>query len=124
MANFKVKKYVYHTLLFSVILAGIGVLFQLIFPKFASPVIPFIIIFFFIITLFSLFVVLRDSNKSNGKHFIAGYLVSRIVKFISILLFLILYMLFSKDDMWKFAGAFIIIYFCYSIFEVITLKKE
>jgi hypothetical protein len=33
-------------------------------------------------------------------------------------------LIFNKDDRWNFAGAFLIIYFSYSIFEIVALKKE
>jgi len=118
------KKYVYRLIIFSVVIAAIGVLLQFTLPQYISPAFPFIIIFFFLITLFTLYIVLRAPHQVSGKKFVAGYVLSRFVKMISIFLFIILYMTFNKEDRWNFAGAFLVIYFSYSIFEIIALKKQ
>ena len=119
-----IRKFSCQLIIFSVIIAAVGIAFQKLFPQYASPAIPFIIIFFFFITLFTLYIVLRTPHQVSGRKFVAGYMLSRLVKMFSIFLFLILYMVFNKEDRWNFAGAFIIIYFFYSIFEIIVLKKD
>jgi heme/copper-type cytochrome/quinol oxidase subunit 4 len=90
-------------------------------PQIASPAIPFIIVFFFCLTLFSLYVVLKTSSN---KKFIFSYILSRIIKLAAIMLFLILYIILNKEDRWNFAIAFLIIYFFYSTFEIFALKKN
>ena len=124
MSKSPVRKFIYRLIVFSVILAAIGVLFQFILPQYTTPALPYILIFFFLITLFTLYIVLRTPHKVSGTKFVAGYMLSRFVKMISIFLFIILYMIFNKEDRWNFAGAFLIIYFSYSIFEIIALKKD
>ncbi|MCL1850440.1 MAG: hypothetical protein FWF70_03400 [Bacteroidetes bacterium] len=124
MSKIPIRKFSYRLILFSVIIAALGALFQWCFPKYASPAIPFVVIFFFFITLFTLYIVLRKPNQVSGRKFVAGYMLSRIVKIFSILAFLILYMLFNKEDRIRFAVAFLVIYFAYSIFEIVALKKE
>jgi len=124
MSKIPIRKFSFQLIGFSVVMALTGVIFQWILPQYASPTIPFIVIFFFIITLFTLYVVLRKPNRVSGKKFVAGYMISRVVKFISMLTFLILYMIFNKEDRIKFAVAFLIIYFAYSVFEIFALKKE
>jgi L-asparagine transporter-like permease len=124
MSKIPVRKFAYQLMIFSVIIAAIGVAFQWLIPKYISPAIPFIVIFFFFITLFSLYIVLRTPNQVSGKKFVATYMVSRIVKMFSIFIFLILYMILNKEDRWNFAAAFLIIYFSYSVFEIIALKKD
>jgi len=124
MTKIPVRKFVLLLIIFSVIMATAGVAFQWVTPQYASPAIPFIVIFFFLITLFTLYVVLRTSHQTSGKKFIAGYMLSRIIKMFSIFFFLILYMTLNKEDRWNFAGAFLVIYFSYSIFEIIALKKQ
>jgi len=119
-----IRKFSYPLIIFSVIIAVIGIAFQKLFPQYASPAIPFIIIFFFFITLFTLYIVLKTPHQVSGRKFVAGYMLSRLVKMFSIFLFLILYMVFNKEDRWNFTGAFIVIYFSYSIFEIIVLKKD
>jgi len=122
--NIPIRKFAFRLMIFSVAMAICGVLFQWISPKYASPAIPFIVLFFFFITLFTLYVVLRTKNQTSGKKFMAGYMVSRIVKMFSIFIFLVLYFIFNKEDRWNFAIAFLVFYFSFSVFEIVTLKKE
>jgi len=115
------KKFTLSLVVFSAIIAMLGVLFQFLYPKYASPTIPFIVVFFFCITFFSLGFVFQ--TKDNKK-FIFNYMLSRIVKIIAILLFLILYFVFNSEDRWNFAIAFLIIYFSFLIFEIIALIRN
>lgn len=119
-----IKKFSLRILIFSIVVAGLCALFQWLVPAYASPALPFIVLFFFVITLFTIFVVLRDDQGKDGQRFVSGYLLSRIIKLFSCLLFLLLYILLNKEDAWKFGFSFIIIYFLFSIFEVLLLKKE
>jgi len=124
MSKIPIRKFAFRLIIFSVVIAAVGVLFQLVLPQYASPAIPYIVIFFFFITLFTLYVVLRTNHLVSGKKFVAGYMVSRAVKMLSILIFLILYLVLNEEDRWNFAGAFLFIYFSYSIFEIVALKTE
>jgi hypothetical protein len=42
----------------------------------------------------------------------------------SCLLFLLIYLIVAKEDRWRFAGAFMVIYFIFSVSEIFILKKE
>lgn len=119
-----IKKFSFRILVFSAIMAGLTVLFQWLCPDYASPALPFIVLFFCLITLFTIYIVLRDDKGKVQKLFVTNYMLSRIIKIFSCLLFLILYVLLNKADAIKFAIAFLIIYFVYSILEVIVLRKE
>ena len=119
-----IKKFSFRILVFSAIIAGLTVLFQWLCPGYASPALPFIVLFFCFITLFTIFIVLRDDKGKAEKHFVSNYMLSRIIKIFSCLLFLTLYILLNKADAIKFAIAFLIIYFIYSILEVVVLRKE
>lgn len=120
-----IRKFSVRLIIFSAVVAALSVLMQLLLPKFATPALPFIVLFFFVITLFSLYIVLREDNGRNDRRFVSGYMLSRIVKFFSILVFLVLYLLLCQEnDRLRFVIAFFIIYFMYSIFEVVILKKE
>ena len=111
-------------MVFSAIMAGLTVLFQWLCPDYASPALPFVVLFFCIITLFTIYIVLRDDKGKAEKLFVSNYMLSRIIKLFSCLLFLIIYVLLNKADAIRFAIAFLIIYFAYSIFEVMILRKE
>ena len=119
-----IKKFSFRIILFSAIIAGLTVLFQWLFPQYASPALPFIVLFFFIITLLTMFIVLRDDKGREAKKFVSSYMLSRVIKLLSCLVFLLVYILVKKDDAIRFAIAFLVIYFLYSIFEGFLLKKE
>ena len=122
--DFKVSKYVFRLLVFSIIVAAPTIVMPVVLPKYSSPALPFIVLFFFFLTLFTLYIVLRDSAMRDSKKFVSGYVVSRTVKFMSCLLFMLIYIILNKEDRWNFAFAFLIIYFLYAAFEVFIIKKE
>ena len=119
-----IRKFSFRIIVFSVIIAGLALLFQWLWPQLATPAMPFIVLFFFLITLFTMFVVLRDKEGKDGKRFVSSYMLSRTVKFLSCILFLSLYIFLNQKDAIRFAIAFLVIYFLYAIFEVFLLKKE
>ena len=119
-----IRKFSFRIIVFSVIIAGLSLLFQWLFPQYATPALPFIVLFFFVITLLTLYIVLRNNDGQEGKRFFSAYMLSRTVKILSCLLFLFLYIFLNQKDAVKFAIAFMVIYFLYAIFEVVVLKKE
>ena len=119
-----IRKFSFRIIVFSIIIAGLSLLFQWLFPQYASPALPFIVLFFFVITLLTLYIVLRNNDGQEGKRFVSAYMLSRTVKILSCLLFLFLYMFLNRTDAVKFAIAFMVIYFLYAIFEIVVLKKE
>lgn len=118
------RKFSFRIIVFSVVIAALTVLFQVLCPNYASPALPFIVLFFMFSTLFTIYIVLHDDKAKAEKRFVSNYLLSRIIKLISCLLFVVLYIIINRKDAWNFAIAFLIIYFLYSIFEVFVLKKE
>lgn len=119
-----IRKFSFRIIVFSVIMAGLSLLFQWLWPQLATPAMPFIVLFFFLMTLFTMFIVLRDKDGRDGKKFVSAYMISRTVKFLSCIFFLFLYIFLNQKDAVRFAIAFLVIYFLYAIFEVILLKKE
>ena len=119
-----IRKFSFRIIVFSVIIAGLSLFFQWLFPQYASPALPFIVLFFFVITLLTLYIVLRNDDGREGKRFVSAYMLSRTVKILSCLLFLFLYMFLNQEDAVKFAIAFMVIYFLYAIFEIVVLKKD
>lgn len=119
-----IKKFSFRIIIFSVIIAGLSLLFQWLCPQLATPALPFIVLFFFAITLFTMYIVLRSEDGQDGKKFVSSYMISRTVKILSCLLFLFLYIFLNKEDSIRFAIAFMVIYFLFAIFEIVVLKKE
>lgn len=119
-----IRKFSFRIIVFSVIVAGLAALFQWIWPQLATPALPYIVLFFFAITLLTMYIVLRGDSGRDGRKFVSSYMLSRTVKLLSCLLFLLLYMFLNREDSIKFALAFMVIYFLYAIFEIVLLKKE
>lgn len=119
-----IRKFSFRIIVFSVTIAALSLLFQWLCPQLATPALPFIVLFFFAMTLFTMYVVLRNDDGDNGRKFVSAYMISRTVKILSCLLFLFLYMFLNRQDAVRFAIAFMVIYFLYAIFEVVVLKKE
>lgn len=119
-----IRKFSFRIIVFSVIVAGLALLFQWIWPQLATPALPFIVLFFFVMTLLTIYIVLRGDTGRDGRKFVSSYMLSRTVKLLSCLLFLLLYMFLNREDAIRFAIAFMVIYFLYAVFEIIVLKKE
>jgi len=124
MTKTPIQKLNFRLIIFSVFIIALCVAFQLLFSKYATPALPYILLFFFLLTQYSIIYVLRKPQDASEKNFIVKYMITRVVKLLLMLVFLVLYLIFNKEDRWNFAGAFLIIYFLYSIFEIVTLKKE
>lgn len=122
MTKIPIKQYAFRLIIFSIIVTALTVLMQWQFPQYSSSALPFIVLFFFFITLFTLYIILRTDHQKDEKRFISRYLLSRTVKFMSCLIFIFLYIILNKEDKWRFAIAFIIIYFLFAIFEIFALK--
>ena len=119
-----IRKFSFRIIVFSVIVAALALLFQWIWPQLATPALPFIVLFFFAVTLFTMYIVLRSDDGSDNRKFVSSYMISRTVKLLSCLLFLLLYMFLNREDALRFAIAFLVIYFLYAIFEIFLLKQE
>ena len=119
-----IRKFSFRIIVFSVIVAGMAALFQWLWPQLATPALPFIVLFFFLMTLLTMYIVLRGDTGRDGRKFVSSYMLSRTMKLLSCLLFLLLYMFLNREDALRFAIAFLIVYFLYAVFEIIVLKKE
>ena len=119
-----IRKFSFRIIVFSVIIAALSLLFQWLWPNLATPAMPFIVLFFFAMTLFTMYIVLRSDDAQDSRRFVSSYMISRTVKLLSCLLFLLLYMFLNREDALRFAIAFMVIYFLYAIFEIFLLKQE
>ena len=55
---------------------------------------------------------------------VSNYMLATIIKFMSYLLFILVYLLLTKQDKILFAITFLIVYFLFAIFEIIAIKRE
>ena len=120
----KAKKDYLKLIVFSIIIAALSVIFQFLFPKYASPVLPYIVLFFFCITLCTIFLITKENKKKGNTQYVSNFLLAKVIKFFSCLVFLFAYIMLADEGLWHFAISFIIIYFLYSFFETLLLKKN
>lgn len=123
MLKLAFKKYVLRLLFFSIIIAGLSFSLQLFLADYASPALPYLILFFFFIMLFTHYILLRGIYK-KGKNFISNYMLATIIKFLSYIVFVLIYLLLVKEGRVLFIISFLILYLLFSIFEIYTVKRE
>ena len=116
-------KYFAGLIIFSIIVAGLGVLFQKIAPQYATPALPYIVLFYFLMNALVHYIVLRGTIVSD-KRFVNNYILGTMVKFFSILIFVGIYIFLHREEAVRFAITFFIFYFLYAVFEVIAVKKD
>ncbi len=108
-------------LIFSIVLglAATGVHY-LVPSRYITPTLPWMFLFFIAVTLVGYYFILRSTGKKFIR-FINSYILVTVVKlclFIGVIFF---YLLNHRQDAAAFAIAFLILYLCYIIFEVVNL---
>ncbi|MBN2215719.1 MAG: hypothetical protein JW723_15930 [Bacteroidales bacterium] len=110
--------YILKLSLLTIILGIIGfILFKTILSDYYLPVFWLLILFFFIINVFSQSVIYFSQKKPLSK-FGSAYVLSYLVKFISYLIFLVIYMIISERITITFAIVFFLLYLIYTLFDV------
>lgn len=123
MLKYAFKKYLFRLLIFSICIAGFSFALQRFLPAYASPALPFLILFFFIIILFTHYLLLRGLYKKDKK-FVSNYILATTIKFLSYIIFVLVYLVLFKEDRILFTISFLILYLLFSIFEIFTTKRE
>lgn len=124
MLKLSFKKYFFRLLVFVIILTSITVGLQYWWPQYAAPALPFILLFVFLVTLFTHYIILRGIYNKDQRRMVSNYMLATIIKFMSYLLFILVYLLLTKQDKILFAITFLIVYFLFAIFEIIAIKRE
>ena len=124
MLKLSLKKYFFRLLVFVIILTSITVALQQWCPQYAAPALPFILLLFFLVTLFTHYIILRGIYNKDQRRMVSNYMLATIIKFMSYLIFILAYLLLAKQDKILFAVTFLIVYFLFAIFEIIAIKRE
>ena len=108
-------------LVFSVILGLIATVLRFLVPAhYITPALPWLFVFFIVVTMAGYYFILRSSNTKFIR-FINSYLLVTVVKLFIFIGVIFLYLLNNRQDAAAFAISFFILYFCYMIFEVVNL---
>lgn len=122
MKNIKKKNIIYLSAM-TLILVFLTVMISLIFPSLhVTPVFPYILVFYFLVTLLILF-VLGKSMQKRIRYFVNTYMLVTFVKLILFSLVIIAYILINRKDAIPFVFTFFIYYLFYTIFEVVVLRE-
>jgi hypothetical protein len=108
-------------LVFSVILGLIATVLRFLVPAhYITPALPWLFVFFIVVTMAGYYFILRSSNTKFIR-FINSYLLVTVVKLFIFIGVIFLYLLNNRQDAAAFAVSFFILYLCYMIFEVANL---
>lgn len=107
---------------FSIILGLFTLLIFMFVPiRYASPTLPYQFVFFYTVTLFVHYVLLRASQKNQGR-FVARFMLTSFLKLIFYIAVLIVYLILNKNDTLRFVIPYFMLYVCYTTFEVVSIS--
>lgn len=111
-------KYTRKLMVYTIVLAVAGYLASLFLPpRFVSPAIPFLYIFFFSVALIHHFLLIK-SIRSNPKRFINRFMILTFGKLLLYFSLIVSYSLFVRSDAIAFILAFAVLYLFYTVFEI------
>lgn len=84
---------------------------------------PYIVVYFFLLT-FTLHHFLIKANRKSSQHFVKSYMGFTALKLMLNLIVVVLYIFIDRNNALNFTLFFLVIYFTFLIFEIITLQKE
>lgn len=121
MNNFKI--FIKNLTITSFIASCIYLIFFIIDKNHYLAIFPFVIIFFYVITL-SVHYFLSKSLKDRIAKFSVNFMITTTIKLIIYASFVIIYLLFNKNEAITFVVFFIINYLIFTIFEVVSILRE
>ena len=108
-------------LLFSMILGiVVGGLYFILPENYITPALPLLFAFFIGASLTGYYYLIRSVGKKFIK-FLNSYLLYTVVKLFLFITIMVVYILINRQDAVAFGITFLVLYFCYTIFEVIAL---
>lgn len=115
-------KYLTRLILLYVAVGVIGALvFTYLLPQYYFKLFPWVLLYFFLVNLFSILILIKSSNKPLSAFYRTYSLVSAVKFFVS-LIGVVLYIIFFKDTLYGFLVTFIILYF-HSLFQLVRIFK-
>ena len=114
-----IKRLVIFSLIFGLIAFGISYLLP---EDYASPNMPFILMFFFIVTAFSHFLVIKSMAERMSR-FVNFFMISIFLKLVLYSLVIVIYALVNEADVIPFMVTFLIFYLGFTVFELMEVLK-
>lgn len=88
-----------------------------------SSFIPFVFLFYFVLTAIVHFFLLR-AGKKRAQRFIPAFMAATTIKLLASLVFLLLYVLTHREEAIRFIIFFFLLYLSYSTFEIISILSH
>ncbi len=116
--NYSLAGFALRLLIYTLIISLLGaIVFYFFLPGYYQPVFPFLVIFYYALTLlFHYFIFRGHPRKSHG--FFKRFMLATVLKLFILLVFLITYLLLARIQILSFAVVFFILYVFYSAWEV------
>ncbi|NOZ47517.1 MAG: hypothetical protein GXO79_12160 [Chlorobi bacterium] len=116
--------YLTKILLFSIIIALLTFIASKTgLDKYYLNIYPYVILFFFLTGILFHTIILKLSKKNISK-FSTYYMLSSTLKLLSYIIFMVIYLIFNKEDAISFVLYFFILYALYTAFEVLLVLPE
>jgi|WetSurMetagenome_2_1015567.scaffolds.fasta_scaffold600313_2 hypothetical protein len=110
-----------HLLFYSAFVAFVSTILAWVLPRtLITPALPFMIVFFILVTLGILFFLLK-ANEKGMTRFINAFMITTGLKLIVFILIIVAYSLANRYDAVPFLGSFFILYLLYTGFEVYAI---
>ncbi|MBO4738479.1 MAG: hypothetical protein J5606_02850 [Bacteroidales bacterium] len=136
-------KYLRSMLIFSIVIVITYIILRNFAPDLVSANLPYLIVAFLLISAFTHYIIVKtdveriefkpDTSLPKDEQmkqltaierkFITRYMLTITIKLLGFLVLLVLYAYFNRADFFKFAINFLVLYFLYSFFEIVYLKK-
>ena len=108
-------------LIFSFILGLLAACIGFLVPaRTMTPALPYLFVFFIAVTLTGYYIIIR-SDRTKFIKFINSYLLVTVIKLFLFVGLIFIYLLHNRQDAAPFAFSFLVLYLCYTIFEVVNL---
>lgn len=117
----KFKLFLKNLVIFTGILSALifAICFFLLPENFITPALPYLIIFFFLITLVIHYILLLASEKRISK-FVNYFMLTTFLKLVFYIIIMIVYALLNKSDAIPFFITYFILYAAFTTFELIS----
>lgn len=117
------RKLLINTLVFSILLEIIAVIMTVSMPgKIIMPALPFLVPFFFSISLLSNLWLLSVPAENPNK-FIRIFMMATFLKFFLYIIVLVAYVMLQRDDAVRFMFSFLVLFVLFLVFDVIILLQ-
>jgi len=118
------RKLLINTLVFSILLEIIAVIMTVSMSgKIVTPALPFLVPFFFSISLLSNLWLLSVPAENPNK-FIRIFMMATFLKFFLYIIVLVAYVMLQRDDAVRFMFSFLVLFILYLVFDVIILLQS